>query len=164
MNTSTEKEISIDTRDLLENAIKVIYDYLIAPGKNEAKKRFRSLLNADPQIVAEMPAKDGSKVKLMLQLDHSEFRGRLIYRNFKKYLAQLVGIIKQALASNDTIPTRKEKQGQRFIVNIPAVLQFDSQMNVLILGINLQNPDGIIIELLFFEPTQFKDVDKIVKR
>jgi hypothetical protein len=31
------------------------------------------------------------------------------------------------------------------------------------LGINLQDPAGVIIELLFFEPTQFQDVDKFSK-
>ena len=46
MNTTTEEETFVDTRELLENAVKVIYDYLIAPNKNEAKKRFRTLLNA----------------------------------------------------------------------------------------------------------------------
>jgi hypothetical protein len=63
----------------------------------------------------------------------------------------------------ETISTRKEREEQRFIINIPAVLEFDSQMNVLMLGINLQDPAGVIIELLFFEPTQFQDVDKFSK-
>lgn len=163
MNTTTEEETFVDTRELLENAVKVIYDYLIAPNKNEAKKRFRTLLNAEPQLVAEMPMENGEKIDLFLQLDYSEFQGPFIYRNFKKYLAQLVGIISQTMERKETISTRKEREEQRFIINIPAVLEFDSQMNVLMLGINLQNPAGVIIELLFFEPTQFQDVDKFSK-
>ena len=78
MNTTTEEETFVDTRELLENAVKVIYDYLIAPNKNEAKKRFRTLLNAEPQLVAEMPMENGEKIDLFLQLDYSEFQGPFI--------------------------------------------------------------------------------------
>ena len=50
------------------------------------------------------------------------------------------------------------------MINIPAVLRIDDQVNVLILGMNLQNTNEIIIELLFFEPTQFEDLTKIANR
>ena len=164
MNTSAHDESPIESRDLLKTALSGLDNHLIVPGKKQARKRFKKLLESESQFVTEITLQDGSEVRVMLSLDYSEFRGKLFFKKFKKFLSQLVSIVAKAVEDPRDIPLRQEQQGRRYMINIPAVLRIDDQVNVLILGMNLQNTNEIIIELLFFEPTQFEDLTKIANR
>ena len=114
-------------------------NHLIVPGKKQARKRFKKLLESESQFVTEITLQDDSEVRVMLSLDYSEFRGKLFFKKFKKFLSQLVSIVAKAVEDPRDIPLRQEQQGRRYMINIPAVLRIDDQVNVLILGMNLQN-------------------------
>jgi hypothetical protein len=156
MNTSTQSIFSFDARDLLESAVGLLHDYLIKPGKPDGRKRFKKLKATDQHFVAEMPTGEAATVKVMLSLDYSEFIGRLNFNTFKTFLEQLLALIAQALKNEEEILLRQEQKGQRFVISLPAIMEFYGQPNVLMLGLNLRKENEITLELLFFEPSQFE--------
>lgn len=155
MNTTTETEFSFNTTDLLESVTGLLYDYIVRPDKHTGKMRFKKLNEVEQHYVAEMPTQDGSTAKINLKLDQSEFIGKLNFTTFRKFVSHLVGLIAQALEKDTEISIRKEESSQRFLLNLPAAMNINDELNVLILGFDLQQVNEITIELMFFEPTQF---------
>jgi len=156
MTTSSDDDNLLDSKLLLDSAARLLYDFLIKSSRSDAKKRFKQLLQSEPFFVAEIQRDGGSNLNVMLKLDYSEFRGELLFGNFKLYLSQLIEHMGKAVESKEDIHLRQEVKGQRFLFGTPAALEIDGQLNVLMLSMNLGNSGEITIELLFFEPGQFK--------
>lgn len=117
--------------------------------------RFKNLTDMQQHFVAEMPTSADSTARVNLKLDYSEYRGDLNFTGFKKFLTQLIGLLAQALDGDDDIPLRQEAQAQRYLISLPAAIEIDDQLNVLMMGFDLRDLNEITIELLFFDPTQF---------
>ena len=156
MTPSQQSETELDSKILLKRISRLLYDFLIKSSRQEGKQRFKHLLESEPFFVAEMQRDDGANIKIMLKLDYSEFAGELLFGNFKHYLSQLIGHIEKAVDSKEDVHLREEVNGKRFLFGTPAALDIDGQFNVLMLSMNLENPVELIIELLFFEPGQFR--------
>lgn len=156
MNQSDKQNSAFETQSLLKSTAALLQDFLVNPSKHDGKMRFKKLVESDQQFVAEMPTLQGETTKINLILDQSEYIGTLKYSVFKQFVSQLVSSIIQAL-EKDTVTLRKEKNGQRYLLNSPAALEFDGQLNVMMLGLNLLDRNEITLELQFFEPSQFLD-------
>lgn len=155
MNNTTETDFSFDTKDLLESTADLLYDYLVRSSKHDGKMRFKKLNETEQHFVAEMPTRDGSSAKIYLKLDQSEFIGELKFTTFKNFIGRLLGLIAHTLKENKDIPIREEAKGQHILLDLPAAMKSDNQLNVLMLSFNLQQVNEITLELMFFEPTQF---------
>ena len=152
---SDKIEFSVDTKDLIQNSIQLLFDYLINSPKHEGNNRFKKLIESDRHVISEMPLEFGLPVQIMLSLDYSEFKGELDFTSFKKYLAQLVGLLAMTLENGEELLLREEKNTKRFLVELAAPVDADEQQNILMLGINLQSASVVALELMFFEPSQF---------
>ncbi|MCH2578592.1 MAG: hypothetical protein MK003_09590 [Pseudomonadales bacterium] len=153
---SDKIEFAVDTKDLIQNSIQLLFDYLINSSKHDAKNRFNKLIECDRHVISEMDLEFGVPIQIMLSLDHSEFNGELNFANFQKYLAQLVGLLAMTLENGEELLLREEKNTNRFLVELAAPVDGDEQRNILMLGFNLQSAAVVILELMFFEPSQFR--------
>ena len=106
---SDKIEFAVDTKDLIQNSIQLLFDYLINSSKHDAKNRFNKLIECDRHVISEMDLEFGVPIQIMLSLDHSEFNGELNFANFQKYLAQLVGLLAMTLENGRTAFARREE-------------------------------------------------------
>lgn len=156
MNTATKNEFSFNTVDLLESSAGLLFDYLLRPSKHDGKMRFKKISETEQQFVASMPTNEGGTANIHLRLDSSEYRGLLNFNIFKQFLSHLVGLIAQALKEGSELSLRPAEGEQRFLLDLPAALEIEDQLNVMMLGFNLEKENEITLELLFFEPKQFQ--------
>ena len=164
MQSTQQSSVTVGIEDLINNVVKLIYDYLLGREPKKNLQRFDRLKTGEIQSVASTPRDDNKHIEVLLSLNQSEFVGVLNFKVFKQFIAHLVNLLTNTQTSNQTLPIREEAAGQRFLISIPAALEIQQQLNVLMLGFDLKEENQIHIELLFFEPSQFNGVIKNLNR
>ncbi len=160
MNSKSEG-IGVNIGELTAPVVRLLYDYLLAADHVIARERFDNLLEPGSQSVAEMTAGEESNIEVRLALDTSEFVGKFEFKAFVHFLSHLLTTLTKVQEQGDGIPMREERRGQRYVVTVPAALEFEGQLNVMMLGFDLRAPRELVVELLFFEPGQFREVSRI---
>ena len=163
MNSTDTDSTPVDMDDLTASAIRLVYDYLIGAEPGDARQRFEALCASSPRSDAKMAANPETEVDILLSLDASEFVGNLDFECFQHFVSHLSGTLSQLQDTGESVPVKEETRGQRYVVTVPAALEIDGQLNVMLLGFDIREEKQIIVELLFFEPTQFKMIDKLTR-
>jgi len=160
MQSTEQYSVTVGIEDLINNVIKLLYDYLLGREPKINLQRFDELKTGEIQSVASTPRDDDKHIEVLLSLNQIEFVGILNFEAFQQFTSHLLDLLRNTQTSNQTLPIREEAAGQRFLVSIPAALEIQQQLNVLMLGFDLKEENQIHIELLFFEPSQFKEAIK----
>jgi hypothetical protein len=160
MQSTEQYSVTVGIEDLINNVIKLLYDYLLGREPKINLQRFDELKTGEIQSVASTPRDDNKHIEVLLSLNQIEFVGILNFEAFQQFTSHLLDLLRNTQTSNQTLPIREEAAGQRFLVSIPAALEIQQQLNVLMLGFDLKEENQIHIELLFFEPSQFKEAIK----
>ena len=164
MQSTEQYSVTVGIEDLINNVIKLLYDYLLGREPKINLQRFDKLKTGEIQSVASTPRDDDKHIEVLLSLNQIEFVGILNFEAFQQFTSHLLDLLRNTQTSNQTLPIREEAAGQRFLVSIPAALEIQQQLNVLMLGFDLKEENQIHIELLFFEPSQFNEAIKNLNR
>jgi len=162
MQNTERYNVNVGIEDLIINVVKLLYDYLLGQKLTKTQQRFEGLKKGEIQSVAYTLRDDDKHIDILLSLEKSEFVGILDFEVFRQFIAHLLDSLSNTQASNQALPVREEATGRRFVISIPAALEIQQQLNVLMLGFNQQKENQIHIELLFFEPSQFSESTKPV--
>lgn len=162
MQNTERYNVNVGIEDLIINVVTLLYDYLLGRELTKTQQRFEGLKKGEIQSVAYTLRDDDKHIDILLSLDKSEFVGILDFGVFRQFIAHLLDSLSNTQASNQALPVREEATGRRFVISIPAALEIQQQLNVLMLGFNQQKENQIHIELLFFEPSQFSESTKPV--
>lgn len=164
MQSTEQYSVTVGIEDLINNVVKLLYDYLLGREPKINLQRFDKLKTGEIQSVASTPRDDDKHIEVLLSLNQIEFVGILNFEAFQQFTSHLLDLLRNTQTSNQTLPIREEAAGQRFLISIPAALEIQQQLNVLMLGFDLKEENQIHIELLFFEPSQFKEAIKSSNR
>lgn len=149
---------SLSQNQFLIVAANLLHRFLIAPGRAEAKRRFRDL--EDGRLLALQPIEmeDKSRAEFGLSLDCSEYRGKLNFSAFRSSLEVLLVNLSEALKSEKEVSSfASHEDSQAKIFAVTGLTAEGKEVNVLVLG---TEPDGsgraTILKLMYIDPAQFE--------
>ena len=152
MQNTERYNVNVGIEDLIINVVKLLYDYLLGQKLTKTQQRFEGLKKGEIQSVAYTPRDDGKHIDILLSLDKSEFVGILDFEVFRQFIAHLLDSLSNTQASNQALPVREEATGRRFVISIPAALEIQQQLNVLMLGFNQKKKIKFILNYCFSNP------------
>jgi hypothetical protein len=152
---------SISAEKLLTISVNLLHQAFGDSTRLLAKHRFQYLENGKSVYLATVRMEDGSELKVNIRLERSELVGKLNFSGFRQLVAQLVGACVRQLESKQPLNTFSDQDGKRWIYLIPALYQSDAALNMLVLGANMRQPGEVTIELMFVDPAQFKQQERV---
>ncbi len=118
-----------------------------------AKTLFNDL--ADGKSAPFMKFEIGKKAEIHcnLELDASEYVGKLNYGKFRKSVALMMLSIQRMLEDkNDLSKISMTNETGELLFNIPGILHADDQINILVCGFRQQAPGLACASLMYLEP------------
>ena len=127
-----------------------------------AKRTFRDAEEGKTLRLPALKMQDQSEVPIRLKMDVSKFNGSLSFSYFRNHLGALLNRIAQQM-EKDEVPILVAEDRQQRIVNLPVGHEANGQVNVMAVGFN-SGKDGLQINLMFLEPSQFQRKVKAAQR
>ena len=138
-------------------AINLLHRQLVVAPRTEAKRLSRELLEGRIAELTTVRMEDDSLLHFRLELDQSEFRGKLNFSALRDSLGVLTDNILRALREQrDVTVFNMEKRESSVLFGITGVTVEAGQSNVLVLGADTSGkPGNALLRLMYLDPQQF---------
>ena len=148
---------SIPRDQFLRMAANLLHKTLLEVPRTQAKNTFKELSQGRPFHLATVKMEDESTVRFSVNLDHSEFRGKLNFGAFRTSLGLLVSNLGQALIDNKEFTVFSEKTNPDVMIfGVTAVTREADNTNVMVLGANISDGQpSVLLRLLYIDDRQF---------
>lgn len=156
MSVTTQQTIPQDK--FLRIAVNLLYKGIIDVPRTRAKRLFAELDEGRTVALAHMTMDEqGGEVRVDLNLNKSEFRGRLNFGAFKASVATLIAEATQALQAEKAVPVfTAEGRDSHILFGVIGVTVEDEQPNALGVTVDTGGPAGVInLTLMYLDPAQF---------
>ena len=138
--TETET-INIDKQKLFNLVANLLVAFIQQPQEN-AKKAFKQLKAGTVVKSGELTAeKTGTKIAVKLELDRSEFQGPFNYPSFEFSIRALIKRFQTEVRKDSElkeVETRTNEETGGLLFNLPAGIEIDGQLNVLMAAVEPQ--------------------------
>lgn len=149
-------QLNMSIQQFTTMAANMLYSGFVRRNKVDAKRDFKKLNSGGLVSVGTFTRKeDDAKLKLMLALDASEFKGVLTFHLFKKSLEQLLRNIALFQKEKRDAQTFTNKETGQVVVFIPGIIDDDGTLNVLVMGMEPLE-DAVAVKLMYLDPDQFQ--------
>jgi hypothetical protein len=149
------QSISMEPERFFTGALNVLHAAFIKASRVQAKRHFARIQGGAVLDLARLRLEDGSELLFRVALDHSEFRGRLGFTAFRKALMMFLGRLSERIRLRGALNIYSNEETGSLLLNLPARLELEGKMNVLMLGIDKPEPGIITLRLQFLDPEQF---------
>ena len=148
---------SIPRDQFLRMAANLLHKTLLEVPRTQAKNTFKELSQGRPFHLATVKMEDESTVRFSVNLDHSEFRGKLNFGAFRTSLGLLVSNLGQALIDNKEFTVFSEKTNPDVMIfGVTAVTREADNTNVMVLGTDISDGQpSVLLRLLYLDESQF---------
>ena len=157
--TDTET-INIDKQKLFNLGANLLVAGFINQPPELAKKLFKQLKQGTSVKSGELTAgATGTKIAVKLELDRSEFQGSFNYPTFDHSVRALIQKFQTEVRKDSElkeVPTLTNESTGGLLFNLPAGVEVDGQLNVLMLAIEPM-VDSVVVRLIYVNPDEFKD-------
>lgn len=138
-------------------AANLLHRQFILASRTEAKRVFRELFERKVVPMTTVRMEDQSTVAFRLELDHSEFDGKLNFGAFKASLTELLGnIFRSVEVKRDITVFNMQHREQSVMFGVTGVTVEQGQPNVLVLGADTSGPPGnVLLRLMYLDHRQF---------
>lgn len=141
----------------LRIAANILVKCVFEADRTNAKAMFNNLLDGDTEQLIKVKMEDGSELQFDVNLDYSEYRGKLNYSAFKTSLGVLLATIGECLKAEHEVRVLTDEHSGALVFVLPGLAEDkdSGEINALLLGANLSQPGRACLNLQFFEPEQF---------
>lgn len=146
---------SITPEAVLTLAANILYRAFFESSRIEAKQIYSGLDGGEARQLLRLAMDDDSELDVWLQLDESEYRGKLNYSGFKSHIGVLLARIKERLDGEGDANILESANGSEKLFNIPALVADGDAANVLVLGLGPAIPARLTLKLMYLDPSQF---------
>lgn len=142
-------------------AINLLHRQLVVAPRTQAKRLARELLEGRIAELTSVKMEDDSMLYCRLELDQSEFRGKLNFGALRDSLGVLTQNIAQALREKrDVTVFNMQKRESSVLFGVTGVTVAEGQSNVLVLGADTSGgPGKPLLRLMYLDPQQFAGQD-----
>jgi hypothetical protein len=147
---------ALSSDKFLTVAANMLHRALLEAGRTRGKQIFRELDSGRTVGLVEVEMEDQSRARFAMNLDSSEFRGRLNFSAFRASLEMLVHNIAKVLREEQAIPRfNSQADDGSLIFGITGVTVDEGQPNVMVLGMQPVADGTTILRLMYLDPDQF---------
>ena len=138
-------------------ATNLLHRQFIAAPRTEAKRVFREVAEGRSVPMTTVRMEDNSTVAFRLELDHSEFDGKLNFGAFRASLAVLITNLSRSLEEKRPVTVfNMQHREQSVMFGVTGVTVEQGQPNVLVLGADTSGPPGnVLLRLMYLDHRQF---------
>ena len=165
-------EIDINIVQLLKVAANILQTGFITAPRVRAKREFKKLKQGKSIQAGTLNIGQLKDVPFKLQLDYSEYNGPGFgFDSFSAALISMLHEIETAFKQEkDLNMLTSENQSELVLAALPGIVQWEEQINVMLMSFCFSQVPDIILKLMFVEPSQFNlagndnDDDKLADR
>ena len=163
VNQTSKPNITVNLPQILDLGCGVIQQVFFRQKEEQAKRAFKTLKHGELLNLGNLTleAKDGDpsrarKLKVSLELKHSEFRGPGFgFPIFRVALQGLLERIATTLRARKDLNVLTNQATGGVLIHHPGVVQTGEQINVLCLALE-PGDKGFIFRLMFVDPDQYR--------
>ncbi len=148
----------IPTEKFLLIALNLLHRELIAVPRTQAKRLFRELEQRKAIPLKTIRMEDRSTVAFRLEMDHSEFDGKLNFGAFRAGLSVLLNNISRMLQEKRPVRVfQMQDREQSVMFGVTGVSVERGVPQVLVLGADTSGPPGnVLLRLMYLDRRQFE--------
>ena len=148
---------SIPKDKFLRIAANLLHKTLLEVPRTQAKNAFKELSQGRPFHLATVKMEDESTVRFSVNLDHSEFNGKLNFGAFRTSLGLLVSNLGQILVDNKEFAVFSEEANPDVMIfGVTAVTREADNTNIMVLGADISDGQpSVLLRLLYIDDSQF---------
>ncbi|GAB5415331.1 MAG: hypothetical protein Cons2KO_29340 [Congregibacter sp.] len=153
---TTSKSLPKDK--FLTIAVNLLNNALLESTRTEAKKLFRELEEGKTVPITTLEMEDKSRVRVDLALNHTLYRGKFNFGNFRTGLKLLLANCVEALKKPDELKTfHSEHDANSVLFGVLAITVEDEQPSLLVLGAESGGGEPRIkLQLTYLDSVQFE--------
>lgn len=138
-------------------ATNLLHRQFIAAPRTEAKRVFREVAEGRSVPMTTVRMEDNSTVAFRLELDHSEFDGKLNFGAFRASLAVLITNLSRSLEEKRPVTVfNMQQRAQSVLFGVTGVTVEQEKPNVMVLGADTSGPAGnVLLRLMYLDHRQF---------
>ena len=138
-------------------ATNLLHRQFIAAPRTEAKRVFREVAEGRSVPMTTVRMEDNSTVAFRLELDHSEFDGKLNFGAFRASLAVLITNLSRSLEEKRPVTVfNMQHRAQSVLFGVTGVTVEQEKPNVMVLGADTSGPPGnVLLRLMYLDHRQF---------
>ena len=150
-------EIDINILPILHAAASILQTGFLTGSRVHAKREFKKLKRGKSIKVATLNIGQLKDVPFKLQLDYSEYNGPGFgFDSFSAALISMLHEIETAFKQEkDLNMLTSENQSELVLAALPGIVQWEEQINVMLMSFRFSQVPDIILKLMFVEPSQF---------
>ncbi len=138
-------------------ATNLLHRQFIAAPRTEAKRVFREVAEGRRVPMTTVRMEDNSTVAFRLELDHSEFDGKLNFGAFRASLTALITNLSRSLEEKRPVTVfNMQQRAQAVLFGVTGVTVEQEKPNVIVLGADTSGPPGnVLLRLMYLDHRQF---------
>ena len=153
--------VNLDPSQLLTAISANLDSQFYAATRDHSKRLFTDIADGEPMPFLQLNTKRSGDINCNLQLDSSQYTGKLSFSKFRKAMAVMLLGIKTRIDEGESLNMLTSDQGD-IMFNIPGVLQNKDGTNVMVCGLRQIQPGLINIRLMFLDPVAYQaEAEKI---
>lgn len=156
MSATQFRTRKMSAAQMLTIGANLLYKAFYDTPRNDAKRRYRALEDGKKVLLSEIGTEEGDRMRAILSLDHSEMRGKLNFSLLRALVGELLNGYAQFLNEKKPLNTFSDEQRKRCVYLLPATLQQEGVLDMLVLAIDLSQPGDFELALMFIDPEQFR--------
>ena len=145
---------SIEPAKLLTAAVNILHQHFFVANRADAKRLYNEISEGKIVPVTRVKMDDDSELRIDITLDRSEYTGKLNFGIFKQILNGQLALVADRLKNNGDLKLFSDQSGN-MIFHIPAIVEAEDSLNVMVLGIDKLQPGVLVLKPQFLDPQQF---------
>jgi len=147
----------IDIVEVVNVAAKILKSGFLSGPRDRAKQAFKKLKQGNSVEVGTVNMGPIKNAPFRLQLDYSEFKGPGF--GFDSFSAALTSMLRHTESAfrekKDLNALMNEDENELVLAALPGIVQWEEQINVMLMSFCFSQVPDIMLKLMFVEPSQF---------
>ena len=153
----SNEEVNLDPKALLTAMHNNLNTQFFSDSRDDAKQLFNAIADGKQVPFMRINTESHGEIICHLNLDHSQYIGKLNFGNFRKALALLLKRVAEKISGNEDLNVLNSEHGDT-IFNVPGIIESENNVfNVLVSGLRQHAAGQMSIRLIFLDPTQYAD-------
>jgi len=147
--------VNLDPSQLLTAISLNLDSQFYAASRDHSKRLYSDIEGGETMPFLQLNTKRSGDINCNLQLDSTQYTGKLSFSKFRKAMAVMLLGIKTRIDENQPLNMLTSEQGD-IMFNIPGVIQNKDGTNVMVCGLRQMQPGLMTIRLMFLDPVQYQ--------
>ncbi len=147
--------VNLDPSQLLTAISLNLDSQFYAASRDHSKRLYSDIAGGETMPFLQLNTKRSGDINCNLQLDSTQYTGKLSFSKFRKAMAVMLLGIKTRIDENQPLNMLTSEQGD-IMFNIPGVIQNKDGTNVMVCGLRQMQPGLMTIRLMFLDPVQYQ--------